>query len=204
MSTMWHFKPKVLVVFVLCVILVLFAYHNETTEPWTIPTSDNLGLGKNLTEFQRFLSQATSGQEFSGVPFQTFPLDKYRFRGHKYSSSSIKTRRKVALMCTKWGVVTTIFAPQESVRRFLYKQDWCIVVVGDKDRPKVSPWKLTIGKCISFNLHIFSGLFFPIHAWQERHIFVRQRPRKDSDGLCRKNAMGQFWSQKHRLLVRYC
>ena len=39
--------------------------------------------------------------------------------------------------CKKWGVVTTIFAPSESVRRFLYKDDWCIVVVADLNKPEV-------------------------------------------------------------------
>ena len=33
-------------------------------------------------------------------------------------------------------MVTTIFGPTESVRRFLYRKDWCIVIVGDKDKPK--------------------------------------------------------------------
>ena len=39
--------------------------------------------------------------------------------------------------CKKWGVVTTIFPPSESVRRFLYKDDWCIVVVADLNKPEV-------------------------------------------------------------------
>ena len=40
--------------------------------------------------------------------------------------------------CKKWGVVTTIFgtAPSEAVRRFLYRRNnWCVVVVGDKGKP---------------------------------------------------------------------
>jgi len=27
--------------------------------------------------------------------------------------------------------------PTEAVRRFFYKQDWCVVVVGDLNKPKV-------------------------------------------------------------------
>ena len=33
--------------------------------------------------------------------------------------------------------MTTIFPPSESVRRFLYKDDWCIVVVADLNKPEV-------------------------------------------------------------------
>jgi hypothetical protein len=41
--------------------------------------------------------------------------------------------------CEKWGVMTTINAPpSEAVRRFLYKLDWCIVVVADLTKPKVT------------------------------------------------------------------
>lgn len=37
--------------------------------------------------------------------------------------------------CTKWGVMTTIFAPSEAVRRFIYLHHWCLVVVGDVQSP---------------------------------------------------------------------
>ena len=40
-------------------------------------------------------------------------------------------------MCDKWGVLTTISSPTEAVRRFFYKPDWCIVVVGDSKKPEV-------------------------------------------------------------------
>jgi hypothetical protein len=39
--------------------------------------------------------------------------------------------------CKKWGVVTTIFEPPtEAIRRFLYRKEWCLVIVGDKGNPK--------------------------------------------------------------------
>ena len=85
------------------------------------------------------LSQATSGEEFSGVKFRTFPEDLHKFnRDDTIISSTIKMPTS-NWNCTKWGVVTTIFAPpkQEAVRRFLYRTDWCIAVVGDKTKPKV-------------------------------------------------------------------
>lgn len=42
--------------------------------------------------------------------------------------------------CKKWGVVTTIYGPtpSEAIRRFLYRRNqWCVVVVGDKQKPDV-------------------------------------------------------------------
>ena len=44
--------------------------------------------------------------------------------------------------CKKWGVVTTIFEPpSEAVRRFLYRKEWCLVIVGDKGKPKHVKYK---------------------------------------------------------------
>ncbi len=40
-------------------------------------------------------------------------------------------------LCEKWGVMTTISSMSESVRRFLYRMDWCVVVVGDLEKPEV-------------------------------------------------------------------
>lgn len=146
-SAMRHLKPKLWIIFVLCGILVLFAYRNETNESQTIFIPDNTSSrdDKSHSEFQALLSQATSGQEFSGMPFRTFPPDMHRFQDQEYVSTAAavkgqksKVVTSFATKCRKWGVVTTIFAPQEAVRRFLYRQDWCIIVVGDKDRPKVS------------------------------------------------------------------
>ena len=43
-----------------------------------------------------------------------------------------------AKLCDKWGVMTTISPASEAVRKFLYKPDWCVVVVGDLELPQVS------------------------------------------------------------------
>ena len=43
-----------------------------------------------------------------------------------------------AKLCDKWGVMTTISPASEAVRKFLYKPDWCVVVVGDLEKPQVS------------------------------------------------------------------
>ena len=82
-------------------------------------------------------SEATSGQQFSGLPFRTFPSHLRKFSKDMIIQSNRMLRIK--WNCTKWGVVTTIFPTpkQEAVRRFLYREDWCVVVVGDKNNPKV-------------------------------------------------------------------
>ena len=66
------------------------------------------------------------------------------FRGKSPMSQNVemvdisdKTMKYKRFNCKKWGVVTTIFAPpSEAVRRFLYRKDWCLVVVGDRGKPK--------------------------------------------------------------------
>ena len=37
--------------------------------------------------------------------------------------------------CSLWAVLTTVFPPSEAVRRLLHKSDWCLVVVGDLNKP---------------------------------------------------------------------
>ena len=82
----------------------------------------------------KILSNVTSGQEFNGKRFRTFQGVK---RFENAEDLEVKQQRKSKWNCSKWGVVTTIFPPSESVRRFLYRDDWCVVVVGDKDKPQV-------------------------------------------------------------------
>ena len=54
------------------------------------------------------------------------------------------------LNCSQSGVLTTIFSPTETVRRFLYKPDWCIVVVGDANGPKRYTFPTSVGENIVF------------------------------------------------------
>ena len=35
----------------------------------------------------------------------------------------------------KWAVLTTVQSPTEAVRRFIYKEHWCLIVVGDWEMP---------------------------------------------------------------------
>ena len=83
------------------------------------------------------IQKATSGILFSGDKFRTFNKTRIRFKGKSIMNhNNIKTRDgevRTRFNCSKWGVVTTIFdPPSEAVRRFLYRKNWCVVVVGDK------------------------------------------------------------------------
>ena len=90
------------------------------------------------SKVKNLFSAATSGKEFSGDPIRTFPNHQRKFTDKNFKLNK-KLKNPVRMRnCTKWAVVTTIFSPpQESVRRFLYRLDWCIVIVGDKSKPQV-------------------------------------------------------------------
>ena len=83
------------------------------------------------------IQKATSGILFSGDKIREFDKTRIRFKGKSIINlSNINTSDgefRKRFNCSKWGVVTTIFdPPSEAVRRFLYRKNWCVVVVGDK------------------------------------------------------------------------
>ena len=93
---------------------------------------------------KNMISMATSGNVFAGKRIRHFPKDQIRYKGklapnfdaNELKPSASTTRVNSGLDCKKWAVVTTIFSPpSEAVRRLLYRKEWCIVVVGDRDKP---------------------------------------------------------------------
>ena len=85
------------------------------------------------------LESAATGHLFTGEKFRTFNefLFKNEAETQSFASSSLQDVAKKN--CEKWGVMTTITSPPtEAIRRFLYKQDWCVVVAADLNKPKVS------------------------------------------------------------------
>ena len=54
------------------------------------------------------------------------------------------------MQCRYWAVTTTIFGPTEAVRRFLYKTNWCVVIVGDQGKPTEYQFKSTMGDNMIF------------------------------------------------------
>ena len=135
---MGHWKPinyKVGILILGGIFIFLFVFGDHTTEVHL----QALDLVQNApksedTKVRQILSNVTSGQEFNGRKFRSF---RGTIRFENVDHFVVKEQQKSAWNCTKWGVVTTIFAPSESVRRFLYRHDWCVVVVGDQDKPKV-------------------------------------------------------------------
>ena len=87
---------------------------------------------------------AATGKVFAAEKIRTYEETKQSSRQETKQFNENENERKLNFeekMCEKWGVLTTISSPTEAVRRFLYKPDWCIVVVGDLEKPKVSPIK---------------------------------------------------------------
>ena len=84
---------------------------------------------------------AATGEEFSDEKIRTFLESDLRvqlkFKTDDYFEEN-ESERNAKTMCEKWGVLTNISVPTEAVRRFPYKPYWCVVVVGDLDKPKVS------------------------------------------------------------------
>ena len=85
----------------------------------------------------------TSGKIFKGEKIREYPKNEIKFKGltagvlsenDKSILNEFQKQNKYG--CEKWGVVTTIFEPpSEAVTRFMYRNDWCVVVVGDKGKP---------------------------------------------------------------------
>lgn len=87
-----------------------------------------------------------TGRIFEGQRIRVYDGER-RFSMAPSSSSSSKTtndsetRRPSSSLyhpdihCAKWNVVTTIFAPTESVKRASMVQDWCTVIVADEQTP---------------------------------------------------------------------
>ena len=86
-----------------------------------------------------------SGKLFKGDKIREFPRKDIKFAGKsapKLDSKDIYTLEKDRLNykynCDKWAVVTTVFEPPtEAVRRLMYRNDWCVVVAGDKGKPSL-------------------------------------------------------------------
>ena len=105
--------------------------------------TSSAGLNKK-DKIKNIISMATSGNVFTGKRIRQFPKDQIRYKGklapnfdaNELKPSASTTRVSSRLDCKKWAVVTTIFSPpSEAVRRLLYRKEWCIVVVGDRNKP---------------------------------------------------------------------
>ena len=127
-------------------------FRNDEMSNDRYKKSGNFGLSwKNKTKascksFKRRSKpnqhDAVSDNKFFGSKIRTFDHKKLKFRGLLVKESLYRdmgdksSQPERVFSCKKWAVVTTIFEPpSEAVRRFLYKTDWCVIVVGDKEMP---------------------------------------------------------------------
>ena len=108
----------------------------KSTKVCNIPKSGKIHNIEKIQEQIENLSAVTSGIEFDGSSFRKFPKNLRKF--YKQKDVIVKKSPKSIWKCKKWAVATTIFKPAEAMRRFLYRKDWCLVVIGDQDKPKVT------------------------------------------------------------------
>ena len=140
-------RPFILYLSLLSAGLLIFVYqssdnnnnNNNNPAPVVTATSEH---APNFEDFSSFQSAAT-GSTFSGEKIRNFTDFAFHRSQNNIPSAQVfdeKTNFETGHTgdCDKWGVMTTISSPPtEAVRRFLYMKDWCVVVVGDLNKPKV-------------------------------------------------------------------
>lgn len=135
---------------VIMTVFILYQNSNNVTlqeKKMAWPSSDSdavhdvqeklINLMPDLAISDEFQSAAT-GHQFTGEKFRTFSEFMFQDEAKTLSLASSTLQNVSKTNCKKWGVLTTIMSPPtEAIRRFLYKQDWCVAVVADLNRPKV-------------------------------------------------------------------
>ena len=122
-----------------CLVLVIFGYFIYLEFSGDAEDSNDIvSAGKTVIEHKvnRIASKkvvASTGTVASAKTVRTFPAYKIRFRSKHIQP--LDEGPSELEQCENWGVLTTIFEPSEAVRRMLYLTDWCLVIVGDKDKP---------------------------------------------------------------------
>ena len=79
---------------------------------------------------------SATGILFLGEPIRTFHDDRHFTNFDNTQRPTHKEKKKLTvLMCDKWNVVTTIFAPSQAVIRAAKVAGWCTVIVADTKTP---------------------------------------------------------------------
>lgn len=73
----------------------------------------------------------STGSLFLGDAERVFVKERLNFTEDLFESVCYKYHSS----CENWGVLTSIFLPNEAVRRFHYLENWCLVIVGDLQSP---------------------------------------------------------------------
>ena len=115
---------------------------------------------------------ASSGTLFNGKVIRQFPKSDIMFNQVVYQDLSWTDKPK---LCSKWGVITTIFAPpSEAVRRFSYQSDWCLIIVGDlktKQKVLISKHQKVQDKSSLHGYNILSSLRTLCYTPQKQAIY---------------------------------
>ena len=100
--------------------------------PWLLIRQPDGHFADFLEKVRRLTSANWTGRAFSGKATRR-STDKRKFEYFKHLNhpTSSKASEK-SPVCKRWGVVTTIFEPSESVRRQVRLEGWCLVVIADK------------------------------------------------------------------------
>jgi len=141
-----------------------------------------LGFGENVQPNpEEMQANSATGELFSGRIVRTFA----GAMKHGRSRTPSTTRAFQAPTCTKWSVVTTIYAATAAVRAAAAMPGWCTVIVGDRKTPQnyMRDWNATPGETVVF-LSI---------AMQERE----GRRRQDSVGAYMRHVSPNHFSRKN-------
>ncbi len=129
-AVMKFFTLFVLLICLCAVTIVIFLYFSS------------LPIKTFQSTVQTIIKQhpAATGTVFSAEKIRKYEETENNKHSRNYRNmeeidSNVNVHGK---MCDKWGVMTTISPVTEAVRRFLYNPDWCVVVIGDLQKPQVS------------------------------------------------------------------
>ena len=101
--------------------------HTSTGHKALVQNLQNGVNGLNVVNAQE---KAVTGSVFHGAKTREFTGSRTGWRSIRVHKIEPKNSR-----CSKWNVVTTIFAPSEAVKRAATQPGWCTVIVADLQTP---------------------------------------------------------------------
>ena len=100
------------------------ATNKLSEEPDRFRALTNIGGVKDGVE-----SSATGGHVFTMQSIREYTGERLDHR----STPDLFVAPDESSMCERWAVLTSIFDPTETVRQLGEMEEWCVVVVGDKN-----------------------------------------------------------------------
>lgn len=137
---------------------------------------------------------SATGSIFENKKIRTFTRSGNKARNKNENNKMFDVPESMTKHCNRWGVVTTIFDPNEAITRIVEMPSWCLVIVPDTKTPRDYMDKLDrLQKQLSVNDQSVKEkiFYFSIEEqkeWEEIDgpfgSFVRLTPWKH---FCRKN-----------------